>query len=72
MVKKNYLTLDDEFIRYCKLNSIDDIEGYAKKVFTIGFTTIKYPKEPIINQEIVDKPIEKIVVENKATNLYEE
>jgi len=72
MVKKNYLTLDDEFIQYCKLNNIDDVQGYAKKVFNIGFTSIKYPKEPIVNQQIVVKPIEPIVQENKATKLYDE
>lgn len=72
MVKKNYLTLDDEFIQYCKINNIDDVQDYAKKVFNIGFTTIKYPKEPIINNQTVVKPIEPQVEEKKATKLYDE
>ena len=46
MKKKNYLTLDDEFIQYCKLNNIDDIEKFAKQVFDRGFTIIKYGHKP--------------------------
>lgn len=38
--------LDDEFIQYCKLNNIEDIEKFAKQVFNRGFTLIKYGSEP--------------------------
>ena len=54
MKKKNYLTLDDEFIKYCELNNIDDIEKYAKEIFNKGFTVLKYGDKP---------KIEKITVE---------
>ena len=46
MKKNNTLILDDEFIQYCKLNNIDDIEKYAKEIFNKGFTMIKYGDAP--------------------------
>ena len=46
MEKKNYLILDDEFIQYCKLNNIDDIEKKAKELFTCGFNLEKYGEKP--------------------------
>ncbi len=45
--KKYSLTLDDEFIQYCKLNEIVDIEKYAKEVFIKGFTLVKYGDNPM-------------------------
>jgi hypothetical protein len=51
MKKKNYLTLDDEFITFCEINNIEDIEQLAKEIFTKGFTLYKYgesPSTPII------------------------
>jgi len=73
MEKKNYLILDNEFLQFCKLNNIDDIERYAKKVFDIGFTTIKYDRVPKIE---MSSKIEEIKQENKlekkATSLYDE
>lgn len=56
MKKKNYLTLDDEFIQYCKLNEIDDVEKYAKEVFNKGFTLIKYGDKPIIKKKVIELP----------------
>lgn len=53
MKKKNYLILDEEFIQYCQLNQIDDVEKYAKDVFKKGFTLIKYGEFP----EILGKPV---------------
>jgi len=38
--------LDDEFIRYCELNNIEDIEKFAREVFNQGFTIIKYGNNP--------------------------
>jgi len=76
MSQKNYLTLDDEFIRYCELNKITDTEKFAKKVFGTGFNITKYGESPpgfnsrerIIEKEIIKEvPVETIVekVENQ-------
>jgi len=48
MEKKYSLTLDKEFIQYCKLNNIEDIEGKANEVFKQGFTILKYGEKPNI------------------------
>lgn len=73
MKKKNYLMLDDEFLLYCKLNNIEDVDKLAKEIFNRGFTLIKYGETPIkitapepkIIEKVVEKikevPIEKIV-----------
>jgi len=61
--------LDDEFILYCQLNKIDDVEKLAKETFDRGFSLLKYPETPIgvRNEKIIEKeiikeiPIEKIV-----------
>jgi len=44
--ENNSLILDDEFLQYCKLNNIEDIEKFAREVFNQGFTIIKYGKVP--------------------------
>ena len=74
MKKKNSLTLDDEFLEYCRLNNIDDVEKLAKDTFNRGFTILKYgetpfglkPSEKIVEKEvrveiIKEVPVEKIV-----------
>ena len=50
MEKKYSLTLDKEFINYCEINKIDDIEGLAKKTFNNGFTILKYGNKPYITE----------------------
>lgn len=58
--KKNIsLILDDEFIQYCKLNNIEDIEKLAREVFNKGFTIVKYGSVPSI-----DVPIETKIVKS--------
>jgi len=42
MEKKHSLILDDEFIKYCELNNIDDIDKLARETFKQGFTLLKY------------------------------
>ena len=42
MKQNNYLILDDEFINYCKLNSVTDINKLAIETFNRGFTILKY------------------------------
>lgn len=74
MKKKSSLTLDNEFLEYCRLNNIDDIEKLANDTFNRGFTILKYGETPngvkgtekIIEKEVVKEiikevPIEKIV-----------
>ena len=46
MEKKFSLILDKEFIDYCTLNKIEDVEKYAKDVFTKGFNLVKYGSSP--------------------------
>ena len=57
--QNNLLTLDDEFLQYCKLNKIEDIQKLAKEVFNKGFTILKYGEKPPDF-----KPIKKEVKEN--------
>jgi hypothetical protein len=38
--------LDNEFLEYCRLNNIEDIEKFAREVFNQGFTIIKYGNIP--------------------------
>lgn len=71
MVKKNSLMLDSEFIQYCELNKIDNIEKLAKETFNRGFAILKYGEIPnskvtekiveVIKEIEVEKIIEKIV-----------
>ena len=69
MKKKSSLILDDEFILYCQLNKIENIDKLAKDVFNKGFTQLKYPdtpvsstKERIVEKEVIKEiPVEKIV-----------
>lgn len=46
MEKKPSLILDDEFILYCKINNITDVEKFATEVFTKGFNLTKYGSTP--------------------------
>jgi hypothetical protein len=46
MKKKYTLTLDDEFIQYCKLNDVDYVEKLAKETFNRGFSLLKYGETP--------------------------
>lgn len=75
MEKKNYLTLDNEFIQYCKLNNINDIEKFARNVFNQGFTIIKYGEKPMLKQQSV-KEEPKVEISNKKNiddkSIYDE
>lgn len=71
MKKKNSLILDDEFIRYCQINNIDNIDKLAKDTFNRGFTLLKYGetplgikgKETVIEKEIIKEVIKEVPVE---------
>jgi cobalamin biosynthesis Co2+ chelatase CbiK len=64
MSQKNYLILDNEFIAYCKLNNIDDVEKFAIDVFNRGFNIIKYGETPkgFSSEKIIEKIVEKEVI----------
>lgn len=68
MKKKNSLILDNEFIQYCELNNIDDIDKIAKETFNRGFSLLKYGETPTGNsrERIVEKEVivEKIVYQD--------
>jgi hypothetical protein len=51
------LILDDEFLQYCELNKVEDIEKLAREVFNQGFTILKYGRIPS------GDPIKKVAVE---------
>jgi hypothetical protein len=64
MKKKYSLILDDEFILYCQLNNIDNVEKLANETFNRGFTILKYGETP--NSNVIEKIVEvikEIVVE---------
>lgn len=65
MKKKSTLILDNEFIQYCELNNITDIEKLAKETFNRGFDILKYgeiPKTTTEIKEIIKElPIERII-----------
>ena len=46
MKKKYFLTIDDEFIQYCELNNIDDVEKFAYEAFKKGYAILKYGNRP--------------------------
>ena len=71
MKKRNLLTLGDEFLEYCRINNIEDIEKVGKETFQRGFTILKYGetpsgsvgKETIIEKEVVKEVIKEVIVE---------
>lgn len=81
MKQKKYLILSDEFIKYCKLNNIEDIEKHAEKVFNIGFMSEKYKdtkpkikknKEIINAKKLLDEPIVNVKSVSQKFDLYDE
>lgn len=86
MKKKYSLILDNDFVSYCEINNITDIEKKAKEIFEKGFLFLKYgynPMDKIINSvpppsslEIkslnIDKePITEKIIEKKLS-IYDE
>jgi len=82
--ENNSLILDNEFIQYCKLNNIEDINKLAKETFNRGFTILKYGMTPnvakikkIVEEKIkkdpdVVKAVTETVIQIEKDNLYEE
>ena len=48
MEKRHTLTLDKEFILYCELNNIKDINKIANETFNRGFSLLKYGETPFM------------------------
>jgi hypothetical protein len=46
----------DEFVKYCKLNGIDNPDAYGEKLFTDAFNVLKYGKTP--SKIKGDQPVE--------------
>jgi len=55
----NLLTLDDEFLQYCELNHIEDVEKLARETFKRGFTILKYGETPSVNVKVLQELKEK-------------
>ena len=74
MKKKSSLILDDEFILYCQLNKIENIDKLAKDVFNKGFTQLKYPDTPISStkERIVEKEVIKEVPVERIVEVFKE
>lgn len=85
MNKRNLLTLGDEFLEYCRLNDIKDVEKLAKETFQRGFTILKYGETPygikgsekiiekeVIKEIIVEKIIEKEIPVEKIVEVVRE
>ena len=79
MEKKNYLTLDNEFLDYCRINNIKDPLKLAKQIFQRGFTIVKYGETPagfsseptVIEKEVI-KEVEKIIEVEKIVEKIKE
>lgn len=72
---KYILILDDEFIKYCELNKVEDVRKLAMETFNRGFTLLKYGETPIKKTIKIDekKPeVKPIIKENKKDQLYDE
>ena len=66
MEKKHTLTLDKEFLLYCELNKIKDINKIANETFSRGFSLLKYGETPYgnsIEKEKIVEVIKEVVVE---------
>jgi len=68
MKPKITLILDNEFIQYCELNKIDNVDKLAQETFNRGFSLLKYGETPTGNRtkeivEITKEVIKEVVVE---------
>ena len=68
MKPKSTLILDNEFIQYCELNKIINVDKLAQETFNRGFSLLKYGEVPNSNRvrevvEIEKEVIKEIIVE---------
>lgn len=69
MEQSNCLTLSKEFLKYCELNKIDDVLGYAAKVFNKGFALDKFGDKPsgLRAEKKIELPIQEEKPKTKRT-----
>ena len=78
MEKKNLLTLNDDFLKYCELNNITEIDKFAKEVFEKGFMFFKYGTKPNVINDTLENKEKKIDIKKdikkipNTNNLYDE
>ena len=60
MKPKSTLILDSEFIQYCELNKIVNIDKLAQETFNRGFSLLKYGETPYGNSIEKEKIIEVV------------
>ena len=68
MKPKSTLILDSEFIQYCELNKIDNVDKLAQETFNRGFSLLKYGETPTGNRtkeivEVTKEVIKEVIVE---------
>ena len=63
------LTIDKEFLQYCKLNNIEDVEKLAKETFKRGFDLLKYGSIP--EGELTPQDKGKVVKKGNIKTLKE-
>jgi hypothetical protein len=68
MKPKSTLILDNEFVQYCELNKIDNVDKLAQETFNRGFSLLKYGETPNGNRikeivEITKEVIKEVIVE---------
>lgn len=65
MKSKNTLILDNEFVQYCQLNNITNIDKQAQETFSRGFSLLKYGETPSGNS-IIKEVIKEVIVEKEV------
>ena len=68
MKPKSMLILDNEFIQYCELNKIVNVDKLARETFNRGFSLLKYGEVPNSNRvrevvEVTKEVIKEVIVE---------
>ena len=72
MKSKNTLILDNEFVQYCQLNNITNIDKQAQETFSRGFSLLKYGETPSGNSIIKEVIVEKeVIVDREIRVPYE-
>ena len=65
MKSKNTLILDNEFVQYCQLNNITNIDKQAQETFSRGFSLLKYGETPSGNS-VIKEVIKEVIVEKEV------
>ena len=73
MTEKYYLTLDNDFVEFCKLNNLE-YETFARKLLNESFIKYKYPTPSSKPSTLINQKIKKDEPEDNKTknNIYEE